>query len=275
MAAKKKEYAHDQLIKEALAWIRKNKTSPFFLCLTVTVPHANNEAGDQGMETPSPGIYKDKAWPAPQKGTAAMISRLDSDVKRLTRTLKQLGLEQDTLVLFTSDNGPHREGGNDPEFFHSSGPLRGYKRDLYEGGIRVPLIAYWPGTIQPGQVSDHISGFQDMLPTFADLAGVPTPEGLDGISMAPTFLGAGEQRRHEYLYWEFYAQGGKQALRLGDWKGVRLGVNQDRQAPLALYKLSTDLGEQLNVSDRYPDVVKRIEQLMQEAHIPSPDFKFE
>jgi len=275
VAAKKKEYAHDQLIKEALTWIRKNKTSPFFLCLTVTVPHANNEAGDQGMETPSLGIYKNKAWPAPQKGTAAMISRLDGDIKRLTRTLKQLGLEQNTLVLFSSDNGPHREGGNDPEFFRSSGPLRGYKRDLYEGGIRVPLIAYWPGTIQPGQVSDHISGFQDMLPTFADLAGVPTPEGLDGISMAPTFLGAGEQRRHAYLYWEFYAQGGKQALRLGDWKGVRLGVNQDRQAPLELYNLSTDLGEQLNVSDRYPDVVNRIEQLMQEAHSPSTDFKFE
>ena len=176
VAAQKNEYAHDKLVQEALTWIRQNKTSPFFLCLTVTVPHANNEAGNRGMEVPDLGLYEDKEWPAPQKGTAAMISRLDGDVKRITSMLEQLGLAENTLVLFTSDNGPHREGGNDPTFFRSSGPLRGYKRDLYEGGIRVPLIAYWPGTIRPGQVSDHISGFQDMLPTFADLAGTPIPK---------------------------------------------------------------------------------------------------
>jgi len=274
VAAKKNEYAHDRLIKEALTWIRQNKTSPFFLCLTVTIPHANNEAGNQGMETPSLGIYKDKEWPAPQKGTAAMVSRLDGDVKRLTNTLKTLGLEQNTLVLFSSDNGPHREGGNDPEFFRSSGPLRGYKRDLYDGGIRVPLIAYWPGTIQPGQVSDHISGFQDMLPTFADLVGMPTPEGLDGMSMAPTLLGVGEQAQHDYLYWEFHSQGGKQAVRHQHWKGIRLGVSQDRQAPLALYDLRTDVGERRNVADQYPEIVTHIERIMQDAHEPSRHFEF-
>ena len=138
------------------------------------------------------------------------------------------------------------------------------------------MIAYWPGIIKPGQVSDHISGFQDMLPTVADLVGIPTPDGLDGISMAPTFLGVGEQSQHDYLYWEFHSQGGKQAVRYENWKGLRLGVNQDRQGPLELYNLSTDLGGgMLNVADRYPEVVNRIEKIMREAHEPSTNFNFQ
>ena len=274
VAARKKVYALDKLMEEALTWISGHKAAPFFLCLTITIPHANNEAGNQGMEIPDLGIYANKQWPAAQKGTAAMITRLDSDVKRLTRTLNQAGLAENTLILFSSDNGPHREGGNDPGFFASSGPLRGIKRDLYEGGIRVPLIAYWPGTIESGQVSHHISGFQDMLPTFTDLAGMPTPGGLDGISLAPTLLGLEGQQQHDYLYWEFYSHGGKQAVRMGDWKGVRLRVSQDRNGPIELYNLRADIGETQNVAGAHPAVVKRIRQIMKEAHQPSENFRF-
>ncbi len=227
--------------------MEQNKDKTFFLYLAFTIPHANNEAGQNGMEVPSLEPYADKDWPDPQKGHAAMITRMDRDIGRLFAKLKELGLDQNTLVMFSSDNGPHKEGGGDPAFFRSSGPLRGYKRDLYEGGIRVPMIARWPGKIKPGSVSNHICAFWDFLPTCCELAGVPTPQGIDGISLLPTLIGQPDsamdapqstprppssestntlfsantatsavktQKMHEFLYWEFHEQGKKQAVRL-------------------------------------------------------------
>jgi len=181
VATEKVEYSHDLFVDEALQFVERHRYEPFFLYLALTIPHANNEAGRAGMEVPSYGPYADADWPEPQKGHAAMITRMDGDVGRLLDKLKDLGIDGDTLVLFTSDNGPHREGGADPAFFHSSGPLRGIKRDLYEGGVRVPLIARWPGRVPAGSGTDHVCAFWDFLPTFCDLAGAIPPDDSDGF----------------------------------------------------------------------------------------------
>jgi arylsulfatase A-like enzyme len=267
VAVTREDYSHDLIAAEALGFIDRNKDRKFFLALTVTIPHANNEAGYEGMEVPDLGIYADKDWPAPQKGHAAMISRLDGDIGKILDRLAEYGIADNTLVLFTSDNGPHREGGNDPEFNNSSGPLRGVKRDLYEGGIRVPLIACWPARIAPRTVSDHPSAFWDYLPTFAELAGAETPTGLDGISMAPTLTGDGaSQQQHEFFYWEFHeGTSSKQAVRMGQWKGVRLAPS----APLELYDLSQDIGEKSNVAANNPEVVARIAAYLETARTDS------
>ena len=270
VATKRVEYSHDLFTAEALAFVERNKNKQFFLYLAYTIPHANNEAGNKGMEVPDYGIYKDKDWPEPQKGHAAMITRLDGDIGKLFAKLKELGLAENTLVMFSSDNGPHKEGGGDPAFFESWGPLRGYKRALYEGGIRVPMIAWWPGKIKTGSVNDHVSAFWDFLPTCADLAGFKTPRDIDGISMLPTLLGQDDkQKKHEYLYWEFHEQGKRQAVRMGNWKGVRLNVAKNPDGPIELYDLKDDLAEKHNVANEHPDIVKRIEQYMKQAHAPS------
>jgi arylsulfatase A len=225
------------------------------------------------MDVPSVGQYADKDWPEPQKAHAAMITRMDGDVGRLMDELKELKLDKDTLVMFSSDNGPHKEGGGDPAFFNSSGPLRGYKRALYEGGIRVPLIARWPGRIKAGSVSHHISAFWDFLPTCCELVGIKAPEGIDGISMLPTLLGKpGEQREHLYLYWEFHEQGKRQAVRMGDWKGIRQNVAKNPNGPIELYNLKNDLGENDNVAARHPEIVAKIDAYMKAARTPSENW---
>jgi arylsulfatase A-like enzyme len=270
VATKRVEYSHDLFAEEALGFVEKNKGNPFFLYLAFTIPHANDEAGNKGMEVPSLGPYADKNWPEPQKAHAAMITRMDSDVGRLMARVKELKLDNDTLVMFSSDNGPHKEGGGDPAFFNSSGPLRGYKRALYEGGIRVPLIARWPGRIKAGSVSHHVSAFWDFLPTCCELVGIKPPEGIDGISMLPTLLGKpGEQREHEYLYWEFHEQGKRQAVRMGDWKGIRQNVAKNPNGPIELYNLKNDIGEKDNVAARHPEIVAKIEAYMKAARMPS------
>jgi arylsulfatase A-like enzyme len=242
-------YSPDLFTKEALTFVEKNKDKPFFLYLTYTIPHANNEAGQNGMEVPSLGQYADKDWPAPQKGHAAMITRMDGDIGKLMAKIRKLGIDDNTLVMFSSDNGPHKEGGADPAFSKSSGPLRGHKRDLYEGGIRVPMIARWPGKIKTGSVSNHISAFWDFLPTCCELIGVEPPKDIDGISILPTLLGrAGKQKKHEFLYWEFHEQGKKQAVRVGDWKGVRLNVAKNPDGLIELYNLKADIGEQKDLA---------------------------
>ncbi|MHC4495795.1 MAG: sulfatase-like hydrolase/transferase [Planctomycetota bacterium] len=247
VATKRVEYSHDLFAEEALGFVEQNKDRPFFLYLPFTIPHANNEAGGKGMEVPSFGPYSDKDWPDPQKGHAAMITRMDGDVGRLMAKLKKLGLDENTVVMFSSDNGPHKEGGGDPAFFNASGPLKGYKRALYEGGIRVPMIARWPGRIKVGSVSDHISAFWDFLPTCCELVGVEAPEGIDGISMVSTLLGESRrQKKHEVLYWEFHEQGKKLAVRMGNWKGVRLNVAKKPDGPIELYDLRDDIGERNN-----------------------------
>lgn len=274
VASQKIDYSADRITEEALQWLRLNHSRPFFLYFAPTLPHANNEAGNEGQETPDYGQYADRDWPEAQQGTAAMISRLDESVGQLRQLLSELGVADNTLVVFSSDNGPHAEGGNDPQFFSSSGPLRGIKRDLYEGGIRVPTIAAWPGTIAAGQDNSTISAFQDWLPTFAELTGAKAPSNIDGISLLPALSGQGEQLQHEYLYWEFLKQGGKRAIRAGNWKAVQLGMLGKRQ-PIELYDLSTDLAEKQNLAAQHPDVVKRLEKLMDDAHVDAGDYVFE
>jgi arylsulfatase A-like enzyme len=273
VATKRVEYSHDLFAEEALNFVEKHKNRPFFLYLAYTIPHANNEArflNQHGMEVPEYGIYAEKDWPEPQKGHAAMITRMDSDIGKLMARLKALGLDDNTLVMFSSDNGPHKEGQADPAFFKSWGPLRGYKRALYEGGIRVPMIARWPGKIKVGSLSNHISAFWDFLPTCAELIGIKAPKNIDGISMVPTLLGrSGGQKKHEFLYWEFHEQGKKQAVRMGDWKGVRLNVAKDPDGPIELYNLRDDIGEERNIAARHPEIVAKIEEYMKSARTPS------
>jgi arylsulfatase A-like enzyme len=265
VASEKVEYSYDLMEAEALQFLNQNKDRPFFLYLAVTLPHANNEGGMNGMEVPDFGDYAAKDWPVTEKGRAAMISRLDRGVGRIIRRVRNLGLEENTIIFFASDNGPHREGGSDPNFFDSNGPLRGAKRDLYEGGIRVPLIARWPGRIQAGAVTGHVSAFWDFFPTFAVLAGGEAPENIDGICMVPTLLGIPrKQEQHEYLYWEFLERGSAQAVRLGRWKAVRLPGGS-----LELYDLETDLGETTNIAAGNPEIVARVRECLAAARTES------
>jgi arylsulfatase A-like enzyme len=269
VATKRVDYVPDLVTEEALGFIEKNQDRPFFLYLAMNVPHANNEAGKKGMEVPDWGEFASQDWPDPEKGFASMIRNIDNDVGRVLRKLKSLGLENNTLVIFTSDNGPHQEGGHMAGHFDSNGPLRGIKRDVYDGGVRVPMIARWPGKVPAGATSDHICAFWDMLPTFCELAGADLSDRTDGISIVPTLLGqSDEQKKHDYLYWEFYEKGGRIAVRLGEYKGVRMNVIKNPEAPIELYRVTEDPGEQVDMSADHPQVVAEIDRIMKEAHAP-------
>jgi len=271
VAIERTQYTHDLIADEALQFVKTNAKNPFFLYLALTIPHANNEAGGEGMEVPDYGAYADKEWPDAQKGHAAMISRMDRDGGRLLVQLEELGILNNTLVIFTSDNGPHREGGADPEFFNSNGQLRGIKRDLYEGGIRVPMIAHWPDEIEPGTVSQHISAFWDFMPTACEIAGVDVPQDIDGISFLPTLTGnSKEQAEHENLYWEFHeAKYTKQAVRYKNWKLVKL----DPSGPAELYNLDTDIEEKHDVSQDHPEILQKAEEMFNDR-TESEHFEF-
>ncbi len=271
VALKPTVYTPDLLLKDALTFVETNKDKPFFLYFASTIPHANNEKtrfDKNGNEIPSDEPYSNESWPQTEKNKAAMITRLDRDIGHILKKIVDLGLEKDTLVIFSSDNGPHQEGGNDPEFFQSSGPLRGIKRAMTDGGIRVPFIVRWPGKIQPGQVTDHVTAFWDFLPTAADVTGQPVPEKIDGISIVPLLTGKDEQKTHEFLYWEFHEGGTKQAVRHRNWKAIRLAPD----APLQLYDVTKDIGESQNVSERHPDVVQKIEDYLKTARTESKPF---
>jgi len=229
--------------------------------------------GQIGMEVPDLGIYKDKDWPEAQKAHAAMITLLDKDVGLLLSKLSELNIDDRTLVIFTSDNGPHNEGGADYNFFDSNGPLKGMKRDLYEGGIRVPMIARWPEKINAGGQSDHISAFWDFLPTACDIAGIASPENIDGISFLPAMTG-GEQEEHDYLYWEFMEWNGRLGIRKGNWKAVKYDMSDNPDAPIQLYDLSTDIGEEKDIAVEHPDIVSEMANLMKTSRTLSGDFKF-
>jgi arylsulfatase A-like enzyme len=273
VASEKVEYSHDLIAEQALAFVDHHRDGPFFLYLALTTPHANNEAGRAGMEVPDYGIYADKDWPDPQKGHAAMITRMDRDIGRLLAKLRDQGIDQNTCILFSSDNGPHREGGNDPDFQDSNGPLRGIKRDLTEGGIRVPTIARWPGKVAAGSTSDFVGGFWDVLPTLAELGGAAdhVPPGLDGISFVPTLLGrADKQQQHEFIYWAFYERGGARAARMGAWKAVQQPFN----SPVRLYDLKTDVGEERDLAGQHPGVVEMMVKRMDSAYAPSERWQF-
>jgi arylsulfatase A-like enzyme len=267
----KGEYSHDLFTKAALNFVRSNSQFPLFLCLAYTIPHANNELGrvsGNGMEIPSQHPYSNKAWPEPEKNKAAMITRLDTDVGQLLALLDELKLAENTIIFFTSDNGPHGEGGVKPEFFESSGPLRGIKRDLYEGGIRVPMIVRWKNCVPAGKVSDQPWTFWDFLPTAAAIAQTNAPAGVDGISMFPTLLGQTQTNTPGFFYWEFHERGFHQAVRHDRWKAVRHGLT----TPLELYDLESDPAEKREISAQHPDVVQRILTYLETARTDSPDW---
>lgn len=259
-------YAPDDFAAEAATFLEKNRDRPFFLYLTPTIPHFK-------LQIPSLGDYAGKAdWKQTSRIRAAMIARLDEDMGALLDKLTALGLREKTLVLFSSDNGPTGERGVELDFFNSTGGLRGQKRDLYEGGIRVPLLAWWPGTIPANAVTPQIAASWDLLPTIAAVADIPAPAGLDGVSLLPVLEGKSASLARSFLYWEIIERGGKQAVRQDNWKAVRLNVSSDDNAPVELYDLAADPNETTNLASRRPDVVQKMNELMKAAHTPSTLF---
>ncbi len=282
-----RDYVNDLFSREAAAFIERDDSRPFFVYLNYTVPHAELRAPDDALagfrggfpEQPFTNAAADakrtgarpdgpslgyRSQPEPHAAFAAMITRMDRDIGRLADLIGARGIDRRTLILFISDNGPHREGGGDPDFFKSSGGLRGIKRDLYEGGIRVPMIARWTGTIPAGRVSGHPWAHWDVLPTLAEIAGARTPDGLDGMSMTRA-LRHEPQPSHEFFYWEFHERGFQQAVRMGRWKAVRLKAG----SPLELYDLESDPGEERNVAAANRNVVARIEAYLETARTES------
>ena len=271
-ATEARHFADDLFADEALKFVSNNREHPFFLYWSMVTPHANNERskvlGD-GAHVPDYGPYADKDWPNQDKGQAAMISRLDAHVGRMLDHLKQLGIAENTLVIFTSDNGPHNESKHDLKRFNPSGPFSGTKRSLTDGGIRVPFIAWWPGKVKAGE-SDHVGYFADWLSTAAELSGGDAPANLDGISFVPTLLGSKNQKAHEFLYWEFHEGGFKQAaLYQGRWKGIRSG---SEDAPITLYDQQTDIAEKNNVASQHPEIADAISNYLKSARSPLPDW---
>lgn len=274
-------HSQSRFADEALAFIREHRDEPFFLYLPLTIPHLAIQVPEAELEeyegkfAESPYTHKGgyPEHPTPRAGYAAMISYMDRGIGQIVDLVEELGLSENTLFLFTSDNGPTygRLGGADSDFFASSGPLRGRKGSVYEGGIRVPLVARWKGAIPAGRTSDHVAAFWDVLPTLCEVAHTEPPEDIDGITFAPTLLGEGEQRTHDYLYWEFPAYGFQQAVRMGDWKAVRAAVNEG-DPEFELYDLSSDVSESRNVAGEHPEVVDQIERVAGAAHRPSVKF---
>ena len=258
---KQNDYSHDLFTEKAISFIKQNKNEPFFLYLAYTIPHLK-------LQVPDLAQYKDKEWPENMKIQAAMISRMSRDVGVIAELLESLGLDKNTLIMFNSDNGAHGKAGTEA-FFKPSGKLRGIKRMMYDGGIRSPMFAHWPGTIEAGSVSKHISAFWDMLPTFSELTGEPINGCTDGISMLPTLLGYDvKQKKHEFLYWELYEGRPNSAVRFGKWKAVvkdrRKGLN------LELYDIEKDKAEQFDLSLQHPEVIVKIQNMMQKAHVKNP-----
>ncbi|QDV21040.1 Arylsulfatase [Gimesia panareensis] len=279
-------YSQDKFVEVGMDFIRENKDRPFFLYLPFAVPHLAIQAPEESVAEYRGKIpeadYKHRGYikrPDPRAGYAAMITHMDKGVGQIMNLLKELNLDDNTVVFFTSDNGPtyDRLGGSDSVFFESAGPWRGFKGSLYEGGIRVPLVVRWPGHIAPGGVTDHLSAFWDVMPTIAQLTGTKAPADIDGISFVPTLLGEPqEQKQHEYLYWEFPAYTGQQAVHMGDWKGVRQNLlrKKNPQMKIELYNLKNDPGEQNDVADQHPEIVARIKSIMKTGRTPSKMFPF-
>lgn len=279
-----KTYSADLISDQLLQFVREHKAKPFFAYVPFTIPHAAMHVPE---EDHAPwremwpqfenkiGKYKGPQVKNPVAAFAGMVTRMDRHVGQLLALLEELGIDDNTIVSFTSDNGPHMEGGHDPKFFDSNGPLKGHKRDLYEGGIRVPFVARWPGRIKAGTKTDLPVAMWDVMPTCLDIAGAEVPAGIDGISYLPALLGQMDrQKKHQYLYWAFYERGGKQAVRWGKWKGVRNNVSKDPNSPLELYDLTEDVGETTNVAAQHQDVVTKLETFMQDAYTPSPGWSF-
>lgn len=262
-------YSADLIHQHALEFLKTNKDHPFFLWLSYTLPHAQLQVPDDSVYTNYLVEFHDSLRAA----YAAMVSRLDRYVGEVRKQVQALGIANNTLILFSSDNGPHREGGNDPAYFNSSGSLRGIKRDLYEGGIREPFVAVWPGTIRPGTSSDRPFAFWDLFPTFEAVAGISITRHIDGYSILPLLEGRPEKaKQHDYFYWEFHENGGRQAVRWGRWKGIRLNVNTIADPHLELYDLEKDPRETTDVSAQHPGIVQHIKDIMTEAHRRNKDW---
>jgi arylsulfatase A-like enzyme len=286
------EYSPYLIQQQAIQFIGDHKNKPFFLFYATTLPHAELLLPEKEIS-----VYRNKFLPEKEfvglkpgdknfrqgpygyqaethAAFAAMVTLLDKQVGEIMAKVKELGLDKNTIIMFSSDNGPHKEGGGDPDYFDSNGQLKGYKRDLYEGGIREPMLVSWPGRIKSRSTTAHVSAFWDLMPTFAEIAGVTAPENIQGISFLPTLLGRKDQREHADLYWEFHEQGGKQALLKGNWKLIRLNVLDPQKTSVELYDISTDIGEERNLAEKYPEKVKAMLKLMENSRVPNKDFVF-
>ncbi len=283
-------YAPDLIHRKSLEFIENAVAcgKPFFMWYPTTIPHAELIVPEDEViasfrgkypETPYKGIddgpyfrkggYVSQEYP--HATFAAMVTRLDNYVGEIVDKLRELGVYNNTVIIFASDNGPHTEGGHDPDFFNSNGPWRGYKRDVYEGGIRVPLIVSWPGHIGQNVQTDFMCSFWDMMPTLREMTGVAPAQGLDGVSLLPLICGTGVQKEHDFLYFEFQEQGGRQAVRQGPWKLVHLDIRTDNPH-YELYNIDEDPGETTNIAVSYPEQLARLKAIMEREHIPNPDW---
>jgi arylsulfatase A len=286
------QYGPSVIHKEALQFLEKNRDKPFFMFYPSVIPHAELFAPEEYMEKYRGKFTPEKSYEGVDSGEkyrigaygsqpeshaafAAMINVLDDQVGEIVARLKELGIYENTVIMFSSDNGPHLEGGADPDYFDSNGIYRGYKRDLYEGGIRVPMIAVWEGKTAPGRKTAHPSAFWDVFATVADITGAPLPENTDGISFLPTLLGENGQKQHEYFYWEFHEQGGRKAIRRGDWKLVYYNVFDPEKTTVELYNLAADPSEENNLAGEHPEIVEELAELMRSARTDSEIFTFE
>lgn len=283
-------YSADLINDAALEFIENNRNKSFFLFYPTTIPHAELLAKEEYMKMFRGKFLPEKEYigidsgpnfrlgpygsqPEAHAAFAAMVTQLDDYVGELTKKLSKLGLEKNTIVIFASDNGPHLEGGADPDYFDSNGPLKGYKRDLYEGGIRTPLLVRWPGKVKAASKSDHISAFWDILPTLTEIAGAESVKGIDGISFLPELLG-NEQKQHEYLYWEFHEQGGKAAVRMDNWKAVKRDIEKIPHGQTELYDLQNDIGETTDIATQHRVIVHVLDSIIELSHVKSDDFPF-
>ncbi|SHG55847.1 arylsulfatase [Fodinibius roseus] len=276
------DYSPALMLDEMLSFIEESGEDPFFLYYATPIPHVSLQAPQRWIDYYRDKLGEEKPYLGdqgyapnryPRATYAAMISYLDEQVGELIAKLEETGKYDNTLIMFSSDNGPTFNGGVDASFFNSGGPFketRGWgKAFVHEGGIRVPMIASWPGVIEPGSKTDHLSAQWDVMPTLSDIAGVDAPDNIDGISFAPILRGDEEQqRRHTHLYWEFPASGGQQAVRLGEWKGIRKNIIRTGNMDIELYNLEEDIQEQHNIADQHPEIIEKIEGIMQKEHTP-------
>ena len=287
-----KQYSHDLIEAEALQFIQANKDKPFFAYLPFTIPHLALQVPDDSLAE-YVGKFDDPAYdgkngylphPHPRAVYAAMVTRMDRSVGRVFALLKELKLDENTLVIFTSDNGgafgevskdfefsPGRMGGTDYVFFNSTANFKAFKGSVYEGGLRVPFIARWTGKIKAGTTNNLPAVFYDVMPTLTEIAGIKTPPKTDGVSLVPTLLGKGKQQKHEFLFWDFGGYGGQQAVRIGDWKGLRRNLHRGN-TKVELYNLAVDVGEKNDVAAQNPEIIKRVEKIFKEQHQASEIF---
>lgn len=284
LAYNKKIYAHDAMEQKALEFIDKNHSKPFFLYFVPTIPHAELKVPEDNVGIYD-GLFPEKPFAGDPTGKgfspqakpiatyAAMISRLDETVGKIMSRLQDLGIDKNTLIIFTSDNGVHDKGGYNPDILDSNGPFRGVKRDMYEGGIRSPFIVKWPAKITAGTSNFHVSAFYDLLPTLCDIIKVPQPKNTDGISFLPALTGIGKQPKHDFLYWELHENGGLQAVLKNNWKLIRFNADTKKYR-YELYNLNSDPGEMMDVASQYPVLVKQYALLMDQSHTLNTNFPF-